>query len=195
MKTQDDHQCVKWAFAMRAVVLPWRLGYQMIANGCSIQYGMYHDVVPHGGPFLGENEPFLSRVSGPSSSPWRHISKASGLSSTVISNALRKTRTQLGPSSSLDLKNCYWSVHLPRSLINLRVAQTAMQLSEFRLVGIKRPGWYIILLIVFCLPSRPRRCLSSSIWMTFCLWNHVVMSRIWPAGLPQPWSTLATLSA
>ena len=31
----------------------------------------------------------------------RHISKASGLSSTVISNALRKTRTQLGPRGSL----------------------------------------------------------------------------------------------
>ena len=32
---------------------------------------------------------------------WCHISKGSGLSSTVISNVLRKTRTQLGPSSSL----------------------------------------------------------------------------------------------
>ena len=36
--------------------------------------------------------------------PWCHISKGSGLSSTVISNALRKTRTQLGPSSSLDYR-------------------------------------------------------------------------------------------
>ena len=31
-----------------------------------------------------------------------HMSKPSGLSSTVISHALRKTRTQLGPSWSLD---------------------------------------------------------------------------------------------
>ena len=38
LKTQDDRQCVKWAFAMRAVVLPWRLGYQMMANGCSIRH-------------------------------------------------------------------------------------------------------------------------------------------------------------
>ena len=29
-------RCVKGAFAMRAVVLPWRLGYQMMANGCSM---------------------------------------------------------------------------------------------------------------------------------------------------------------
>ena len=27
VKTQGDRRCVKWAFAMRAVVLPWRLGY------------------------------------------------------------------------------------------------------------------------------------------------------------------------
>ena len=38
LKTKDDRQCVKWAFAMRAVVLPWRLGYQMMANGCSIRH-------------------------------------------------------------------------------------------------------------------------------------------------------------
>ena len=36
-KTQDDRQCVKCAFAMRAVVLPWRLGNEMMANGCSIR--------------------------------------------------------------------------------------------------------------------------------------------------------------
>ena len=36
LKTEDDRRCVKWAFAMRAVVLPWRLGYQMMANGYSI---------------------------------------------------------------------------------------------------------------------------------------------------------------
>ena len=34
VKTRDDRRCVKWAFAMRAFVLPWRLGYQMMANGC-----------------------------------------------------------------------------------------------------------------------------------------------------------------
>ena len=33
LKTQDDGQCGKWAFAMRAVVLPWRLGYEMMAYG------------------------------------------------------------------------------------------------------------------------------------------------------------------
>ena len=33
LKVQDDRRCVKWAFAMRAVLLPWRLGYQMMANG------------------------------------------------------------------------------------------------------------------------------------------------------------------
>ena len=38
LKTQDDRQRVKWAFATRAVVLPWRLGYQMMANGCSIRH-------------------------------------------------------------------------------------------------------------------------------------------------------------
>ena len=36
LKMQDARQCGKWAFAMRAAVLPWRLGYQMMANGCSI---------------------------------------------------------------------------------------------------------------------------------------------------------------
>ena len=35
-KTEDDRRCVNWSFAVRAVVLPWRLGYQMMANGCSI---------------------------------------------------------------------------------------------------------------------------------------------------------------
>ena len=39
-----------------------------------------------------------------SSGLWRHICKASSLSSAVISNALRKTRTQLGPGSSLDYR-------------------------------------------------------------------------------------------
>ena len=39
VKTQDDRRCVKWASAMRAVVLPWRLGYQMMANGCSKRHG------------------------------------------------------------------------------------------------------------------------------------------------------------
>ena len=38
LKVRDDRRCVKWAFAMRAVVLPWRLGYQMMANGCSIRH-------------------------------------------------------------------------------------------------------------------------------------------------------------
>ena len=47
---------------------------------------------------------FLSRDSGKSSSPWKQICKASGLSSTVISKALRMTRTQLGPSSRLDYR-------------------------------------------------------------------------------------------
>ena len=70
----------KWVFN-KACTMPW----------C-------HTVVP----FKVKNDPFLNHVSGRSSSPWRHICKASGLSSTVISNALRKTRTQLGPSSSLD---------------------------------------------------------------------------------------------
>ena len=37
-KTQDDRRCVKWAFAMSTVVLPMRLGYQMMANGCSIRH-------------------------------------------------------------------------------------------------------------------------------------------------------------
>ena len=41
---------------------------------------------------------FSSRVSRRLSRLWRHISKASSLSSTVIYNALRKTRTQLAPS-------------------------------------------------------------------------------------------------
>ena len=36
LKTQDDRRCVKCVFAMRAIVFPWRLGYQMMANGCSI---------------------------------------------------------------------------------------------------------------------------------------------------------------
>ena len=36
-ENSNDHQCVKWAFAMRAAVLPWRLGYQRMANGCSIR--------------------------------------------------------------------------------------------------------------------------------------------------------------
>ena len=45
-----------------------------------------------------KKEPFLSRFSGRSSLPWRRISKAGSVSSTVISNALHKTRTQLGPS-------------------------------------------------------------------------------------------------
>ena len=31
LKTQDDRRCVKWAFAMRAVVLPYKLGHQMNA--------------------------------------------------------------------------------------------------------------------------------------------------------------------
>ena len=26
LKTQDDRWCVTWVFAMRAVVLPWRVG-------------------------------------------------------------------------------------------------------------------------------------------------------------------------
>ena len=47
---------------------------------------------------------FFSGTSRQSPEAWRHISQASILSSTVISNALRKTRTQLGPSSSLDYR-------------------------------------------------------------------------------------------
>ena len=38
LKTPDDRSCVPRALAMRAVVLPWRLGYQMMANGCSINH-------------------------------------------------------------------------------------------------------------------------------------------------------------
>ena len=34
LKTQYDGWFVQYAFAMRAVVLPWRLGYQMTAHGC-----------------------------------------------------------------------------------------------------------------------------------------------------------------
>ena len=45
---------------------------------------------------------FLSHVSGRLSRPWRNIYKPSGLCSTVISNALTKTRTQLCPSLHLD---------------------------------------------------------------------------------------------
>ena len=37
LKVQDDRQCVKWESPMQAVLLPWRLGYQMIANGCSMR--------------------------------------------------------------------------------------------------------------------------------------------------------------
>ena len=69
-----------------------------------VQEGVSDAVVPRGGPFCGENKPFSSCVSGRLSQPWRHISKASSLSSTVISNALRNTRTQLAPSSSLDYR-------------------------------------------------------------------------------------------
>ena len=62
----------------------------------------YSHIVPHSGRFRFENEPFLSRVSRQSSCLLKQICKASGLSSTVISNALHKTRTHLGPSLSLD---------------------------------------------------------------------------------------------
>ena len=62
---------------------------------------------------MGHNGCDGSQASGPwaigfwvplQSVPWRHMCKESGLSSMVISNALRKTRTQLGPSSCLDYR-------------------------------------------------------------------------------------------
>ena len=34
---QEDRRYAKQVFPMRAVVLSWRLGYQMMANGCSIR--------------------------------------------------------------------------------------------------------------------------------------------------------------
>ena len=34
LKVQDDRRYAKQMFPMRAVVLSWRLGYQMMANGC-----------------------------------------------------------------------------------------------------------------------------------------------------------------
>ena len=38
LKVHDNRRCVQWAFVMRAVVLPWRLADQMMANGCSIRH-------------------------------------------------------------------------------------------------------------------------------------------------------------
>ena len=37
LKVQDDRRYAKQVFPMRAVVLLWRLGYEMLANGCSIR--------------------------------------------------------------------------------------------------------------------------------------------------------------
>ena len=37
LKTQDDRRYGKHVFPMRAVVLSWQLGYQRMANGCSIR--------------------------------------------------------------------------------------------------------------------------------------------------------------
>ena len=38
LKVQDDRRYAKQVFLMRTVVLSWRLGYQMMANGCSIRH-------------------------------------------------------------------------------------------------------------------------------------------------------------
>ena len=76
----------------------------------------------------------------------------------------------------LDLKNCYWLGHPTSStVLGWRPVLTGMQLSEFRLAGIKCQVWCSISLIVFCLPFRPLRFLSSSIWMTFFLRGLALM--------------------
>ena len=38
LKVQDDRIYAKQVFPMRNVVLSWRLGYQMMANGCSTRH-------------------------------------------------------------------------------------------------------------------------------------------------------------
>ena len=37
LKVHDDRRYAKQVFPMRAAVLSWRLGYEMMANGCSIR--------------------------------------------------------------------------------------------------------------------------------------------------------------
>ena len=37
LEVEDDRRYAKQVFPMRAVVLSWRLGYQRMANGCSIR--------------------------------------------------------------------------------------------------------------------------------------------------------------
>ena len=44
-KVEDDHQCAMWVFAMRAILMQQRLGYQMIANGFPRRHAVVHAVV------------------------------------------------------------------------------------------------------------------------------------------------------
>ena len=85
----------------------------------------------------------------------------------------------------LDLKNCYWSIHLPPSLVNcIRVA-----------AGTDR---YAIVRVPFCWHQAPKlaqhlvdRVLSSLAPTAVLIIQHLdeilfLMSRIWPNGLLQP---------
>ena len=65
---------------------------------------MYHAVVPRGGPFGGDNNPFLPFFKTIVLTVEAHLQSKQSFLDGDFKCALHKTRTQLGPSLSLDYR-------------------------------------------------------------------------------------------